>query len=278
MKNNLLFGLPVVLLLTMVFTPVYAPGHFFLSIDSAEIFENSGFISAKINVAGNIPIGTQAFGTGVVTTGTLAVTTTHPGVLDSETQNGNKDNAIQHNHYVNLNIPPLDAGCQGATADVANISFESPGIAMWPENMYKIWEVPKASPPGEYHDALTGSGTDVDPGDQLDFELGNILGTPFGDNQVVSFFLSVGDSTVCVSVDQFHTAEPQDLFKVGGETIRIDTTSLLLAAASSTSALMITVTIAALGIGVYVFTRNPCNVRNIKVIFQDYLDRFTKTD
>ena len=114
MKNNLLFGLPVVLLLTMVFTPVYAPGHFFLSIDSAEIFENSGFISAKINVAGNIPIGTQAFGTGVVTTGTLAVTTTHPGVLDSETQNGNKDNAIQHNHYVNLNIPPLDAGVKRA--------------------------------------------------------------------------------------------------------------------------------------------------------------------
>jgi len=60
---------------------------------------------------------------------------------------------------------------------------------------------------------------------------------------------------------------------VGGEFLPIETTSLLLAAASSTSGLMTAITIAALAIGAYVFTRNPNNIRNIKVILRDYLDR-----
>jgi len=52
---------------------------------------------------------------------------------------------------------------------------------------------------------------------------------------------------------------------VGGEFLPIETTSLLLAAASSTSGLMTAITIAALAIGAYVFTRNPNNMRNIKL-------------
>jgi len=61
---------------------------------------------------------------------------------------------------------------------------------------------------------------------------------------------------------------------VGGEFLPIDSTALLLAAASSPASWLATLTIAALGIGVYVFTRNPNNMRNIKVILRDYLDRF----
>jgi len=61
---------------------------------------------------------------------------------------------------------------------------------------------------------------------------------------------------------------------VGGEFLPIETTSLLLAAASSPASWLTTLTIAALGIGAYVFTRNPNNMRNIKVILRDYLDRF----
>jgi len=61
---------------------------------------------------------------------------------------------------------------------------------------------------------------------------------------------------------------------VGGEFIPIDTTSLLLAAAQSPASWLATLTIVALGIGAYVFTRNPNNMRNIKVILRDYLDRF----
>jgi len=66
---------------------------------------------------------------------------------------------------------------------------------------------------------------------------------------------------------------PPDDGVVGGTSLALDTTSLLLAAASSTSGLMTAITIAALGIGAYVFTRNPNNMRNIKVILRDYLDR-----
>jgi len=62
--------------------------------------------------------------------------------------------------------------------------------------------------------------------------------------------------------------------QVGGEFLPIETTSLLLAAAQSPAAWLTTLTIAVLGIGAYVFTRNPNNMRNIKVILRDYLDRF----
>jgi len=61
---------------------------------------------------------------------------------------------------------------------------------------------------------------------------------------------------------------------VGGEFLPIDTTSLLLAAAQSPASWFTSLAIAVLGIGAYVFTRNPNNMRNIKVILRDYLDRF----
>ena len=60
---------------------------------------------------------------------------------------------------------------------------------------------------------------------------------------------------------------------VGGELLPIDTTSLLLAAAQS-PAWITALTIAALGIGAFVFTRNPSNLRNIRAILRYYLDRF----
>ena len=60
---------------------------------------------------------------------------------------------------------------------------------------------------------------------------------------------------------------------IGGEIIPIETTVLLLAAAQSPAAWLTTLTIAALGIGAYVFTRNSNDMRNIKVILRDYLDR-----
>jgi len=60
---------------------------------------------------------------------------------------------------------------------------------------------------------------------------------------------------------------------VGGEFLPIETTALLLAAAQSPASWLTSLTIAALGIGAYVFTRNPSNMRNIKVILRDYLDR-----
>ena len=65
-----------------------------------------------------------------------------------------------------------------------------------------------------------------------------------------------------------------DTMLVGGESLPIDSTALILAAAQSPAAWLTALTIAALGISAYVFTRNPSNMRNIKVILRDYLDRF----
>jgi len=68
--------------------------------------------------------------------------------------------------------------------------------------------------------------------------------------------------------------EPEPELPVGGEFLPIATTSLLLAAAQSPVSWLTSLTIVALGIGAYVFTRNPNNMRIIKVILRYYLDRF----
>ena len=60
---------------------------------------------------------------------------------------------------------------------------------------------------------------------------------------------------------------------VGGELIPIDSTSLLLAGAQTPIAWMM-YAFSAIGIGAFLFTKNPNNMRNIKVILRDYLDRF----
>jgi len=60
---------------------------------------------------------------------------------------------------------------------------------------------------------------------------------------------------------------------VGGEFLQIDSTALLLAAAQSPAAWLSSLALVAIGIGAFVFTRNPSNMRNIKVILRDYLDR-----
>jgi len=60
---------------------------------------------------------------------------------------------------------------------------------------------------------------------------------------------------------------------IGGELLPIDSTALLLAAAQSPVAWLSSLALVALGIGAYVFTRKPNNMRNIKVILRDYLDR-----
>jgi len=78
--------------------------------------------------------------------------------------------------------------------------------------------------------------------------------------------------TGLLTTDLTTTAVPQ---VVGGESLSIDSTALVLAAApQSPSVLLSALTIAALGIGAFVFTRNENNMRNIKVILRDYLDRF----
>ena len=228
----------------------------YLNIQSSTIFENPSEVSVKINVLSDpIPTGPGfAHGTGALTDGTLIVTTTHSGVLDSETQGGDANNPIPHNHYVNLvsTVDDLSIGndCddQGASARVGSLSFESPGVVMWQANMYKIWEVPKASPPGQYHNALTN--------DQQDFVLGDLAVPGY---QTVSFSLSLGGpGEVCVFVAQVNKATLEDLIKVGGELLSIDSAALLLAGLQSSAIWMMPALVGIAGVGVY-FVRAKMN-------------------
>ena len=228
----------------------------YLDILSSTIFENPTEVSVKINVDANpIPTGPGfAHGTGALTDGTLIVTTTHAGVLDSETQGGDANNPIPHNHYVNLigtvDNPDFDGDCsdQGANARVGSLSFESPGVAMWQMNMYKIWEVPKASPPGLYHNALTNT--------QQDFELGSLAAAGY---QTVSFSLSLGGpGEVCVFVAQTNKATLEDLIKVGGELLSINSAALLLAGIQGSAIWMIPAIAGIATAGVY-FVRARMN-------------------
>ena len=60
---------------------------------------------------------------------------------------------------------------------------------------------------------------------------------------------------------------------VGGEYFTLDTTALLVAGLQTPMAWMM-YAFSAIGIGAFLFTRNTNNIRNVKVILQDYLDRF----
>jgi hypothetical protein len=261
MKKVRTFGLSLTVLLasllfvgpTTAFAGVTPP---YLNIQSSTIFENPTDVSVKINVVSDpIPTGPGfAHGTGALTDGTLIVTTTHAGVLDSETQGGDGNNPIPHNHYVNListvDDPTIGNDCsdQGASARVGSLSFESPGIAMWQANMYKIWEVPKASPPGLYHNALTTL--------PQDFVLGDLAVPGY---QTVSFSLNLGGpGEVCVFVAQTNKATLEDLIKVGGELLSIDSATLLLAGLQSSVIWMVPAMAGIAGAGVY-FVRARMN-------------------
>ena len=100
----------------------------FLSIRQALVQTSPDKVdSAKINTKASIPKDGSggAFGYGVLTSGTIIVSTTHPGVLDSETQNGNPDSPIFHNHYLQLGSDPL---CGTDPAVLLNtLTLGSPG-------------------------------------------------------------------------------------------------------------------------------------------------------
>jgi hypothetical protein len=197
-----------------------------LHIVDGTVFENPNEVSAKINVCD--PVTATGFkGTGILTENSLAVTTTHGGVLDSEKQLNAAD-PIEHNHYVDLdeasqNCLDTAVGNELAVFQVAQISWESPGVAMWTENMYKIWEVPKEF---DGHLAIPNVGI----GDPNTFILGDIGAQP----QVVSFGIDVGaGGEVCILVKNIVEVPLEDLMKVGGLPMVIDTTALLLAGAQT---------------------------------------------
>jgi hypothetical protein len=69
----------------------------------------------------------SAFGYGLLTQGGIIVSTTHKGVLDSQTQLGNGLNPIFHNHFITLKETTGLRCPTTAIAAVEKITFQSPG-------------------------------------------------------------------------------------------------------------------------------------------------------
>ena len=106
----------------------------YLQVESANVETSEDGLDAEFTAGADIPQGDDAvgsaFGYGLLTdqgTDAVIVTTTHSGVLDSETQNGDASDPIWHNHYIRLG--PV-AQCEGLSANstgVIDITFEQPG-------------------------------------------------------------------------------------------------------------------------------------------------------
>lgn len=106
----------------------------YLQVESVDVNTDADGLDAEFTTAADIPQGDDAvgsaFGYGVLTdqgTDAVMVTTTHAGVLDSETQNGDPNDPIWHNHYVRLGTVPQCDGVSANSTGVIDITFEQPG-------------------------------------------------------------------------------------------------------------------------------------------------------
>lgn len=135
-------------------TPVAASAAFdFLNIRVAIVNTNAEKVTGgQITADAFIPQRGQAdfaFGYGIITgEGTVIVSTTHAGVLDSKLQNGNKNNPIFHNHYVTLKGDATHCGTNSkgeANPAVDKITFKSPGNIFVAGNTILLSNLPKTS-------------------------------------------------------------------------------------------------------------------------------------
>ena len=128
---------------TIVATPVLATTiESFLVIESAEVNVDDDELEAELTTEGMIPTnGTEgALGYGILTEDgdAILVSTTHPGVLDSEEQNYILD-PTWHNHFVTLDE---DVEQCGTDPGVGDITWQSPGEIEIDDNNAEISDVP----------------------------------------------------------------------------------------------------------------------------------------
>jgi hypothetical protein len=114
----------------------------FLTIERANVLTNDDDFTIELTVEGLlIPTnGTEGtFGYGVLTDeeDVILVTTTHPGVLDSEAQRFIED-PIWHNHFVKLG----DVEQCGEDQGIIDIIWQSPGAVTIDDNAARINDVP----------------------------------------------------------------------------------------------------------------------------------------
>jgi len=137
-KTILGLSLAVVFAVSML-GGAYASGH--LIIEKASVDATATEIKkAKIDTTGKIPKKGAALGYGILTTGgDIIVATTHPGVLDSETQKGDLMSPKWHNHYAT--VGDTVSGCPSGV-QVLNLSYESPGKVKVKGDKIEIKDVP----------------------------------------------------------------------------------------------------------------------------------------
>lgn len=95
------------------------------------------------------------WGYGIVTIDSLGqteviVTTSHPKlpIADSELQNGDPANDVQHNHYAILNVD--EQGLCGADPFVTDLTFESPGKVFVKQNEAILKNLPQSVTGGNF--------------------------------------------------------------------------------------------------------------------------------
>ncbi len=106
----------------------------YLQVESADVETSEDGLDAEITVGADIPQGDDAagsaFGYGLLTdqgTDAVIVTTTHSGVLDSETQDGDASDPIWHNHYIRLGPVAQCGSISANSTGVIDLTFEQPG-------------------------------------------------------------------------------------------------------------------------------------------------------
>lgn len=163
------------LLAAMLVAPILASAVTdYLTIDEAQVSfpHRNNEMVAVMETEGFIPKDGSggAFGYGVLTDGNaIVVTTTHAGVLDSQTQRSANDPKF-HNHFVQLkanmdNECDPNAALSGARLEVDRLTFESPGRVVINGPVATLRNIPETF---EGTNALDGSAMSITRGDGVD--------------------------------------------------------------------------------------------------------------
>jgi len=184
MKNTLIFsGLVIASLVAaaaispIVVAQVIKP---FLNLDEVLVRRNPSGLDSIVKTDGVIPqTGISngqpiAFGYALLTSANIAdlskgifVSTSHRGVLDSATQNGNANNPVFHNHFITIKNPQgTGYNCgTGALAAVDKVTFASPG-----QIRIQTTDALQARVPNTFSGPAFGGGTvTASPGNNVEF-------------------------------------------------------------------------------------------------------------
>lgn len=206
MNTRTLLGISLAAVFAIAMTPAFAGGiASYYDVIDAEVREknhpNSKDSGLKLEAytATTIPTdGSDLLGYGVLTDGAwLVATTSHAGVLDSETQ-GVASNAVWHNHYVKLQgdgeCPVSPVG--GLQLSVMDLTWQSPGTTKIDGTEIKLTDIETGVPTGTWNSGAGGA-------------LGGVVAVNTGaiSDQFVSFQLAGGPSSqICVIVNDIITA------------------------------------------------------------------------